>query len=689
MITVIGGGGGFKGLGAYLLHDQNTDTAERVEWTASRNLDGATGARAVNLMTATAMSQERLKEEAGLKKSGRKCKEPLAHITLAWHEDDASSREEMEAAADEALKALGATDYQALYVAHNDTPHRHMHIVLNRISPEDGRALSMSYSQKKLSAWALDYQKRHGQEHCPERKKKAEARERGETVEGEKRVPRQLYELRKSFRFEAASNDNLPAFERFLREQKTLDRRLKADTRQMHQTHRERSQKLWTAFKQQKRELWQERQRDYWQYEQKIRARRDKELADQRETARDEWRQFFAQERSVAGVVRNIRDAAKRAAETGERGRLSALWRVTMDSHERRGTLQQVHERERAAIWADYSKAKRGKVEQIKADHKAKLDAAREAFGNGRELVSRKAELERQANREQWQQRNRDRAAAYEAFRDQQRGIQRERTVQAAEARQQRAARRAERQANTWGYESVAPMTAPEAARKVNMAYETGPDGRKSFVDPTMPEPPKKAHTIDGRSPYEATKAAAQRSAHEHAPKPVEGTGGRSVPGPYNVMKPEERGAWTAAALRSDRARDGAQRTPSREQRQQQAAPPPEKGRQAWPQATVEESAAPGKDRKAWVPQVKPPKPAPERPPASQIARPAEERWTAPDKGPTPAQRDAAVKSAASGWPEPKVDAPKSKWMQQAEERIAKRAAEKAQSKDKGPAMAK
>ena len=237
MIGVIGTGGGFKGLGAYLLHDEGAETADRVAWSATVNCGTDDPDRAIGRMCATAMAQDALKEAAGIKKTGRKLKHPLAHIVLSWHQDDDPSEAHMHEAARAYLKSIEADHLQALIVAHNDRPHPHLHIVLNRIDPETGVAHKLAHSQKKLQAWCLQYEKAH-ELRCEARLQKDEALKAGQTVESSKRVPRHLFELQLTFRLEAATNDNLSAFERTVKEQRAQDAALKARTREMTARHR-------------------------------------------------------------------------------------------------------------------------------------------------------------------------------------------------------------------------------------------------------------------------------------------------------------------------------------------------------------------------------------------------------------------------------------------------------------------
>ncbi|MBB4375254.1 hypothetical protein GGD63_008103 [Bradyrhizobium sp. cir1] len=43
-------------------------------------------------------------------------------------------------AARETLKALGLEGHEALLVGHNDEPHPHIHVIVNRVNPETGIA---------------------------------------------------------------------------------------------------------------------------------------------------------------------------------------------------------------------------------------------------------------------------------------------------------------------------------------------------------------------------------------------------------------------------------------------------------------------------------------------------------------------------------------------------------------------
>lgn len=165
-------GTSFMGAAAYVLHDKDgASTSDRVAWAETRNMatdDPHVGAR---VMAATAMDQDRLKAEAGVKNTGRKSAKSVLHFSLAWHKDEAAELipEEMQRAARQALKALGAENHQAIIAAHSDEEHPHVHIIVNRVDPETGKMLSSSKEKLRLSEWAQGYEEERGQILCEQR----------------------------------------------------------------------------------------------------------------------------------------------------------------------------------------------------------------------------------------------------------------------------------------------------------------------------------------------------------------------------------------------------------------------------------------------------------------------------------------------------------------------------------------
>jgi hypothetical protein len=163
-------GRGFKGTAAYLLHDKaRARTSERVAWTHTDNLRTDSPQRAWKEMFWTAEHAETLKRESGQSSAGRKAELPVYHLSLSWAPDETPDREEMVSTARDALKTLGLDAHQALIVCHNDEPHSHVHILVNRVNPETGVMNRLSRSNIKLSAWALEYEKTQGRVRCEQR----------------------------------------------------------------------------------------------------------------------------------------------------------------------------------------------------------------------------------------------------------------------------------------------------------------------------------------------------------------------------------------------------------------------------------------------------------------------------------------------------------------------------------------
>jgi hypothetical protein len=126
-------GKGFKGLVNYLLQGPRQDkndkaqAANRVAWTDVRNLVTGNPALVPQVMRATAAKS-------------RRCQSPVYHCVISWHRDENPTEAMMRQVADTTCEDLGLEDHQRLYIAHADTEHRHVHIVVNRIHPDTLKA---------------------------------------------------------------------------------------------------------------------------------------------------------------------------------------------------------------------------------------------------------------------------------------------------------------------------------------------------------------------------------------------------------------------------------------------------------------------------------------------------------------------------------------------------------------------
>ena len=182
-------GRSFGGVADYCLHDprmpgeaHHPESAERVEWTETRNLATSEGERAGRIMAATAEASPELKRLAGGAATGRKLEKPVCHYSLNWAKDEKPDRQEMRRAAAESLKALGMERHQALIVSHRDRQ-PHVHVIANRVDPESGKAAGLSRSKLKLSKWAEGYEREQGKIRCPQRERNNARRGQGKRVQ--------------------------------------------------------------------------------------------------------------------------------------------------------------------------------------------------------------------------------------------------------------------------------------------------------------------------------------------------------------------------------------------------------------------------------------------------------------------------------------------------------------------------
>ena len=182
-------GRSFGGVADYCLHDprmpgeaHHPESAERVEWTETRNLATSEGERAGRIMAATAEASPELKRLAGVAATGRKLEKPVCHYSLSWAKDEKPDRQEMRWAAQESLKALGMGRHQALVVSHRDGQ-PHVHVIANRVDPESGKAAGLNRSKLKLSKWAEEYERVQGKIRCPQRERNNARRGQGKRVQ--------------------------------------------------------------------------------------------------------------------------------------------------------------------------------------------------------------------------------------------------------------------------------------------------------------------------------------------------------------------------------------------------------------------------------------------------------------------------------------------------------------------------
>jgi hypothetical protein len=179
MIPRIGKSGkSFAGLSAYLLSDPKAQTNARIAWTHTFNCAAADNqpALAVDEMYWTFRNAELLKEEAGIGAGGRPLERPVKHMSLSWHPSQKPDPAEMIATSEQFLRFMGYGEAQVLMVAHNDTPHAHVHLMVNRVNPNTGLVFDESHERLHASQWAKQYEIDQRLIFCQERFKEQQER---------------------------------------------------------------------------------------------------------------------------------------------------------------------------------------------------------------------------------------------------------------------------------------------------------------------------------------------------------------------------------------------------------------------------------------------------------------------------------------------------------------------------------
>lgn len=399
-------GSSFRGIAQYVLHDKDrAESSDRVAWTAVRNLACEDPDVAWRLMAATALSADRLKAQSGVKNTGRKSKDSVLHLTLSWHpgEGEGLDRDEMLKAAGGAIRALGATDRQALIVCHSDEEQPHIHVVINRVSPEDGRMLTSSKEKLNLSKWAQKYEEERGNVLCDQRVLNNAARDRGEYVRGEKDTPRHIYE-------HAAGNDNRksPEHRKRLKEHREKDRAIGRRQRETKNRHAAEWSKLQTDHKARRRAVLDRMARDIEAAKLKVRAGYKDRWATLHHEHRAEKQAFERGETTFLGRMKNRAKAIElKAIVKGEqKGRaLGEAFGALASAGSRLEILRKRQARLETTLLAEQRKEERAAAAQVRAEARKDLARAGGRFQSERAALVLRQSMEEAKYRAEWKQR--------------------------------------------------------------------------------------------------------------------------------------------------------------------------------------------------------------------------------------------------------------------------------------------
>ena len=418
-------GKSFRGLVAYLLEgEKDAANPERVAWTETRNLATGNPMMAARVMAATALDQDRLKKDAGVKNTGRKSANHVLHYTLSWTEDQGVSREEMMRAVDGSLAVLGETagqkggrgekkgrvalrdhfanEHQVLVVAHEDTDKPHVHVVVNRVHPRHGVMLPTSKDFLALSRWAERYELETTGLIVDQRAINNASRAEGKMVYADKRVARDVFEV------EAAANDNRPAVARVREEQRRKDAELAKGSAAQRARRKEERTRIEQAHRDNKSTL---------------RASLDKEI----NTAKRQVQAAFAQQWAMLHHEHRAATAAFERGEATLAGKamnalrallsLKAPVNVLWSQGSRKAVLEDAQEAQRRELRAKEQRAAAEAERKARALLRRRLVELGQSFTRERlDLIVRHAE-EAAELKARWRAREQERRQAWEEHR--------------------------------------------------------------------------------------------------------------------------------------------------------------------------------------------------------------------------------------------------------------------------------
>ena len=424
-------GTSFVGAAKYYLHDKRQDgetvrtTTERVEWTHTRGVmtDNAYGA--INIMRATAESQDDLKRQAGVKLTGNKSTGAVLAYSLSWSPEEYGKidKTEMLKAVDTSLKALGAQDHQAVIVAHNDEPHPHVHVILNLVNQHNGKNLVQSYTKKKLDKWAYEYRKERGEEntYCVDRTKKHEAiegRKRGQNpqfVKGTKPKYERQTETAKEFSKVSEKVDRNTA-KSVRDQQKVKDAELSSFGKKQAQAQKSEWSQLSHKYKTSKAKYSREAKADKQALRDEIFVQGKPYYVELLKAQRAELSAFELREKRVLGKLNNMVAAVTHTARLGrpENGNVvSQLFSSIANKENRQDWIKRKHDKQIREFKRDQKQQIRNAVAKVDGTHRAKNKSAYELFQLERSALITKQNRERDELKDRWKSRNDSRKTAF------------------------------------------------------------------------------------------------------------------------------------------------------------------------------------------------------------------------------------------------------------------------------------
>ena len=140
----------FHALARYLVRGKGGRAdAIRVAWTLAHNLPTDDPDLAAKIMAATAALSPRTRRA-------------VYHLMIAWAPEERPTIEIMQLIARETLARAGLGAHQVLVMGHGDTPHAHLHMMINRVHPGIGIAWRTSQDYARFDRIMRDLAEAYG-----------------------------------------------------------------------------------------------------------------------------------------------------------------------------------------------------------------------------------------------------------------------------------------------------------------------------------------------------------------------------------------------------------------------------------------------------------------------------------------------------------------------------------------------
>lgn len=402
-----GRGASFKGALRYVLHDKGAATAERVGFLEMRNLATDDPHRAWHEMMTLCEAADDLKKRSGEKATGRKLKKPVYAFTLNWHEDDRPEPGHMRQTAEEALQALGMEHLQAVIVEHKDRPHRHVHVIVNLVHPDTGKAASLSNDEHKLDGWAHRYEVAQGVIRSPARRAKFEALEQGRKPPKRDAQAGSRSEWGATRESQSGKAKACAAAIRTALANRIAD--LKGRQAAGYQLRRSEAERLWKGYQADRKST-----RDRYQpFIDAIYRPRDKGVSQQamrdlqetmewKELGRRQFRKrkaFSERERHLLGVVAN---AVRLHFAGGRKGGMTSLFMLAVSGARRRSAFEERQQTERQALRESQGRRRKGRADVLRAACRHELSQRATEFLKQRQATVTRHAGEIAAQKAEW-----------------------------------------------------------------------------------------------------------------------------------------------------------------------------------------------------------------------------------------------------------------------------------------------